>query len=117
MSNRRTILTSMERQSAVAGWQASLRQAAFNAINADDVRQIVEGMVKKAKEGDVAATKVVFELFLGGKQSLTQNNVVIEALPEKSTDAPPGSRRKIDELAARARNGKALFHPADGAEA
>lgn len=102
--------------SGVPAWMASLREAAFNAIKEDDIKAIVQKQVEKAKEGDPQAVKLVFDLFLkGGPQSVTQNNLIIEAdvPPEEPTRAIRGSRDKVQVMAERARSGKALFHNKD----
>lgn len=106
----------------VVGWQADLRQAAYNALNGDDVKQIVEAIVKKAKQGDPQACKMVFEYLLGGKGSpgapaspSTVNNVQVNYTgPTKdSPAAKPIRQARLEHLRERASNGEALFHRED----
>lgn len=100
----------------VVGWQAELRQAAYNALSGDDVKEIVEAIVKKAKQGDPAACKMVFEYLLGGKGGPaspgTVNNVQVNYAgpPNDSPPSRPIRQAKLDRLRERASNGEALFH-------
>lgn len=40
-------------------WQVKMRQALINAVSEDDIREIMEGLVARAKQGDRDAIKVV----------------------------------------------------------
>lgn len=104
-------------QSGVPAWMASLRQAAFDAVSESDITAIVAKQVEKAKEGDPAAVKLVFDLFLkGGPQSMTQNNVIIEAETPQAkhpTKAKAGTVGKLETLIERAGKGESLFHEQD----
>lgn len=64
----------------IQSWQRSLRSACFDAISADDVRDIVTRQVKKAKEGDANAIKFVMGHLLGGSQpvKIQQTNVITD---------------------------------------
>jgi uncharacterized protein YjcR len=44
---------------------ARLRKALFEAVTEDDLKAIIQKMVEKAKEGDIAAAKEVIERLLG----------------------------------------------------
>jgi hypothetical protein len=53
-------------------YQAQLRAAVYDGVKEADVKAIVEGIVKRAKEGDVQATKIFFDQILGAKVKPTQ---------------------------------------------
>ena len=59
-----------------------LRAALIDAVAPDDVRQVVQRLVAKAKAGDIAAAKVLFERVLGRP---LQADIIerIEALEEQ----------------------------------
>jgi len=106
---------------AVGQWMVKLRTALFEAVTEDDIREIAEGLVKRAKEGDLQATRMLFSYVLGGssvnvKQALIvqQHGGTLEPLPAPPTKALPGTGEKFDVLAKRAANGQVLFHPKDG---
>lgn len=67
-------LTKSVAPNETVAWQQSLRQAAFDAISEQDVKEIFTGVVKRAKEGDAAAIKIVCEYLLGGRAA---PNVVV----------------------------------------
>ena len=53
-----------------------LREAVFNGISEGDVKEIVQNLVQRAKDGDPQAVRSVFEYVLGGRnapESITQN--------------------------------------------
>ncbi len=58
--------------------QASLRQAAFDGITADDVKNIVKKQVAKALAGDERSAQFVmkFAVGLGGSTTIRQTNVL-----------------------------------------
>ena len=100
-------------------YQSKLRQAVFDAVSESDVKDIVEGIVEKAKAGDEKATKMVFDYVLGSSQpvSLTQNNYH-EHHHSNDGDGPPStpplkpgespSVDRLDALQRRAVNGLPL---------
>lgn len=53
-------------------YQSMLRNAVYDGVKEADVKQIVEGIVKRAKEGDPAAVKLFFDQILGAKTKPTQ---------------------------------------------
>lgn len=60
-------------------WQATLRAAMVNAIDENDMKEIVEQQVKKAKAGDERALKFVLDM-VGAKTPITiTNNLVVDA--------------------------------------
>jgi hypothetical protein len=76
-------------------WVAKLREAMFDAVTEADIQAIVKHLVEKAKKGDPAALKMVFEYLLGGPKgpvTMTQNNLYLD---------PPAERpRTTDECEA-----------------
>jgi hypothetical protein len=44
---------------------AELRTALFSAVTADDLRAVVSAMLRRAREGDVAAAKLVLSYVVG----------------------------------------------------
>lgn len=94
-------------------WLKELRAAAFNGINAGDVKEIVAGIVERAKKGDQAAIRFVFDYLLQAAptspKQLTQHNHYYRSRPDKKAKGRPGSTAKLDALAARASTGRALF--------
>jgi hypothetical protein len=104
----------------VPAWIDSLREAMFDAIKEEDIRQMMQTIVEKAKAGDAQSQKMVFEYVLGGGvKKIVNNNLIVppaEAEPPPApipTRALPRSPEKLDVLAQRVRNGQALHHPAD----
>lgn len=57
-------------------FQHQLRNAVFNAVNEQDVTDVVKGIVERAKEGDDKSVKHLFDYVLGAKTpvKLVQNN-------------------------------------------
>jgi hypothetical protein len=45
-------------------YMARIRQAAFDAVNQDDIRDIFKELVAKAKRGDMQAARMVFAYVL-----------------------------------------------------
>jgi hypothetical protein len=66
--------------SPLAARATKLRSAALNAVSAADMKAIIRKLVEMAKEGDVAAAKVVLERCLGEPQAFD----VTERLEELS---------------------------------
>jgi hypothetical protein len=66
-------------------WMQQMRQAAVNAVKAEDITAIVEAQVKKAKEGDRDARNFIFDQVLGGAgmkgATFVQNNYTDTPLP------------------------------------
>lgn len=63
-----------------------LRSALLDAVSEDDVREVIAAMVKKAKDGDMAAARILFDRCLGPPVAA---DIVarIEALEDKKGDA------------------------------
>jgi len=60
---------------------AELRSALLSAVSAEDLRDIIAAMIGAAKNGDVAAAKLVFERVLGQPEAadLLQQVAELEA--------------------------------------
>jgi hypothetical protein len=56
-------------------FHAKLRAAVFDGISEQDVKEVVQTIVAKAKAGDTRAQKVFFDHILGGKVKPTQITV------------------------------------------
>lgn len=95
----------------VPAWQDQLRRAMFDSVKESDITEIVANMVKRAKDGDSQACRMVFEYVMGGNkapQSVTQNNVLVDARDVEPTTHRPGTRGKLDVMARRAARGEPL---------
>jgi hypothetical protein len=79
---------------AVPQWVATMRQAAQEVISAEDVKAIVQNQVEKAKSGDQAAIKFVFDQILGGplKGATFVQNVYHNDSPDQTGEAAPVPR-------------------------
>lgn len=56
-------------------YQSMLRNAVYDGVKESDVKEIVEGIVKRAKAGDPQAMKLFFDQILGAKTKPT--NIVV----------------------------------------
>lgn len=85
--------------SPTSAWVATLRQAMYDAVSEQDMKDIAAGLVKRAKEGDKAALTMLFEYVLGGRNpqqvSLVQNNY-----GTKPNGPPMDRARTAEELEA-----------------
>ena len=103
---------------AFTDWQARMRRAFFEAVSEDDMREIVEGLVKKAKSGDLAAIRMLMSYGIGSPNVQVKNAVIVQEggrlapLPAAPSKVLPGIE-KLDVLAHRAAAGQALFDPRD----
>lgn len=109
------------RQDDFAGlppWMAKLRTAVSDLVTEQDVKEIVQAQVTRAKAGDASAIKFVFDQLLGGAAlkgaTFVQNNYQdSKPAPTKPTAARPGSADKVDVMARRATAGLPLHDPDD----
>jgi hypothetical protein len=115
----------------IGDWMQRLRGALFDAVTEEDVAAIAKDLVKRAKDGDLAATRLLFSYVLGGSGTVKVRQAVIvqqgaQGLPAMTECEPGGAPRfptkalpctdgKLVILAARAANGESLFHPGDAA--
>ena len=51
----------------VGQWMATLRAACFNAVKPSDMTEIMETVVRKAKKGNLTATKLLLDYLAGGR--------------------------------------------------
>lgn len=101
-------------------WMQRMRKAALEQISENDVKEIIAAQVKRAKEGNPAATKFVFEQVLGGAafkganfvQNVTNHHYGTEH-PEQPTQTPPGTKERVDTMAARVAQGLPIFDEND----
>jgi hypothetical protein len=64
--------------SAVKDWMMGLRQALFDAVSEADVREIAANLVKKAKEGDLSATKLLLTYVVGNGGLSVKNTIIVQ---------------------------------------
>lgn len=107
-------------------WMTAMRKAAVECITEADVKEIVQGQVKRAKEGDRNAIRFVFEQVLGGAgqkaSTFIQNNYGNGAAaedpagvrPDKPTKAIPGTKQKIEAIRRRVEAGLDACNIQDG---
>ena len=108
-----------QHDTGVVAWQENLRQAMYDAVTPGDVKEIVAGLVTRAKAGDAKAIQMVFDYVLAAKSQIKiENSQVVIGRPKgrKKTAALQGTSEKLDVMRDRARNGQALFHSRDGIE-
>lgn len=100
---------------ALPAWMIQMREAAQKAITVEDIQAIMQNQVQRAKEGDAAAIKFVFDQVLGGKGfqgNVVQNNFY-GTHPDEPVQARPGSRDKIAAMQARVAAGRPVFSKGD----
>lgn len=69
----------------VPDWVQKLRGAMFAAVSEQDVRDMMQAIVKDAKNGDAQSRKLILDYVLGGGvRSAIQNNLVISPAQPKS---------------------------------
>jgi len=110
-----TELITTEQLAEEATWQHKLRAAAFNGISEQDVTEIVQNAVQRAKEGDPKAVNFVMKM-LGADRPITVNNHLYvdgEKRDPKPTEAVPGSEEKLEEMRRRVTNGERVFDGRD----
>jgi len=64
--------------SGVGAWAEKLRKAAFDAVSTEDMTALMQGLLKKAQAGDLAAAKLVLTYLTGGGAPQVQVTKVIE---------------------------------------
>lgn len=115
---RRQPVSPPRKMNEFTDWQTRMRTAFFEAVSEDDMRQIVESLVAKAKAGDMAAIRMLLSYGIGSPTVKVQNAVIMNdpkplaPLPIAPAKVLPGAA-KLDVFAQRAANGQALFDPRD----
>lgn len=101
---KRSILTPQPDPDDIADLRHELQSAVYDAISQDDVRDIVRGMVKRAKDGDHKAASIVLGQLVGTPRAAAANvtqQVAIVAQPSDGGPCrlPPGPNvhRIVDE--------------------
>lgn len=87
---------------------AGLRQALFDGVTEADVAEIAQGLVKKAKEGDLAATKLLLSYLVGGVAAGGGGTTIKnfgELTLVNEAGRPPKSKKKLPLLDGRITNG------------
>lgn len=83
----------------IVEWMDSLRAAIFDAVTESDVRDIVRGLVAKAKEGDRAAVQTLFTYCIGP-------NTLLPKAPSAADEPAKAERDRIDRAVLRMRESK-----------
>jgi hypothetical protein len=78
----------------IVDWMDRLRAAIFDAVTENDVREIVRGLVEKAKKGDRAAVQTLFTYCIGTDRMLPR-----AAPPPSPQEEPPAEERERIERA------------------
>jgi hypothetical protein len=101
----------------IQDWQATLRQALFEALDSDAVRDVVTALVEKAKKGDIQAARLLLTYAVGTPNVSVKNAVIVNgetaALPTRPARSLPGTTDRLDDYARRARNGQPMFDRRD----
>jgi hypothetical protein len=68
----------------VRDWMATLRQALFDSVTEADVADIAKGLVDRAKNGDLQATRLLFSYVIGSPTTRinVKNAVITPGTPE-----------------------------------
>jgi hypothetical protein len=99
---------------AILDWQTQMRQAFIQGVTGNDMKGIMEALVKRAKEGDMTAIRLILTYAVGSPRSDAVADVTDEPRPpDRPIKALPKTPAKLDALAMRARNGESLFHSKD----
>jgi hypothetical protein len=102
----------------IPSWVVKMREAAASSITEGDIKDIVKAQVQRAKDGNAAALKFIFEQVLGGAElkgaTFIQNNYGKDESPEKPALALPGSNEKIELMRRRVTSGNGAFVNGDG---
>lgn len=98
-------------------WQLQMRQALFEALDQDAIREVVGALVEKAKKGDIQAARLLLTYAVGSPTVNVKNAVFVDGqrtpLPSPPTKALPRTNGKIEALGKRATNGNELFDSRD----
>jgi len=99
-------------------WMATMRKVVADCVSENDIKEIVENQVKRAKQGDQNAIKFVFGQILGGDSfkgaTFVQNNYTGGESPSTPTKGSPGSEDKIEAMRRRREAGLPLSNNGDG---
>lgn len=80
-------LEQIKSQQETEAYMDRLRKAAFESVQEDDVKQIMQALLKRAKEGDPKAVQMVMDQLLGmqkrGGDTYSQTNVYEAPLRKK----------------------------------
>lgn len=95
-----------------------MRQAVFEALDEDAIRDVIGGMVEKAKKGDVGAARLLLNYAVGNPTVQVKNAVIMQGdpsrpLPAAPTHELPGTSAKLRILHERAQSGRELYDGRD----
>jgi hypothetical protein len=98
---KRATLTLREAESrtpapaGVGAWAEQLREAAYDAVKDQDVKDLIETYMAKAKAGDLAAAKFVLNFLTGGAPKVqVQKVLVVKRSKSTNRQAPATPRRE-----------------------
>lgn len=106
----------------VQSWQSQMRQAVFEALDADAIRDVVGAMVEKAKKGDIQAARLLLTYAVGSPTVHVKNAVIVQEqdamtsavpLPAVPSRGLPRTDLKFVDMEKRAANGQPIFDPRD----
>lgn len=115
----KSILSRQEQYDGLPPWMAKMRQAMADLVKEDDIKEIVQKQIERAKAGDQNAIKFVFGQLLGGEAfkgaTFIQNNNYGEGggAPAAPTAALPGSVEKLEKIRRRVEAGLPANDPRD----
>lgn len=78
---RRSVVSEVRVRTPVpqtGAWVAELRKACFDAVSPADMADVMKAVVKRAKKGNVAATKLLLDYLCGGKGGQVTQAVVVQ---------------------------------------
>lgn len=78
---------------SMAEWAERLRQAARKAVSEDDIRGIMQGLVERAKKGDLGAVKLLMA-WLEPKQSSPEPASPAQQIKAQTVNIRLGGKRK-----------------------
>lgn len=91
----------------VGDWMLTLRAALFDAVSENDMRDIAKALVRKAKDGDMQAVRMLFSYVIGAPNVNVENAVIVAG--GRSPDSLPLDRNdRVAAMAERARLGLEL---------
>ena len=109
---------------AVHSWQSQMREAVFEALDAQAIRDVVGAMVEKAKKGDIQAARLLLAYAVGSPTVHVKNAVIqvpdrdpegypATPLPTAPSKGLPRTDLKFADMQRRAANGQPLADPRD----
>jgi hypothetical protein len=91
----------------IISWQAKLTAIVLETIDEEEIREVLKAILKKAKEGDLAAARLILGYAVGSPPKRGRDPV------DAPTASRPGSNAKLDVLAYRQAHGLPLHSNGD----